>query len=62
MERFNATLKVMLRKLANERQHDCDLCIPPLLFAYRDAPKLSTGFSPFELIYGHRVRGPLTIL
>ncbi|XP_037795765.1 uncharacterized protein LOC119591123 [Penaeus monodon] len=25
-------------------------------------PQASTGFSPFELIYGHTVRGPLTLL
>jgi len=62
VERFNGTLKVMLRKLAEEQPRDWDLRIPTLLFAYRDAPQSSTGFSPFELIYGHRVRGPLTIL
>ena len=25
-------------------------------------PQASTGFSPFELLYGHSVRGPLDIL
>lgn len=30
-----------------------------LLFAIRDATNESTGFSPFELVYGHEVRGPL---
>ena len=62
VKRFNITLKVMLRKLANERPCDWDLCIPALLFAYHDAPQSSTGFSPIELIYGHRVRVSLTIL
>ena len=36
--------------------------MPYLLFAYRKAPQDSTGFSPFEILYGHRVRGPLDIL
>lgn len=29
---------------------------------YWEAPQESTGFSPFELLYGHRVRGPLDVL
>ena len=33
-----------------------------LLFAYREVPQASTGFSPFELLYGWDVRGPLDIL
>ena len=28
------------------------------LHNYREVPQASTGFSPFELIYGHNVRGP----
>ena len=62
VERFNGTLKLMLRKLAAEQPRDWDLYLPPLLFAYRDAPQSATGYSPFELIFGHRVRGPLTLL
>ena len=33
-----------------------------MLFAYREVPQASTGFSPFELLYGRRVRGPLDVL
>ncbi|KAK4324546.1 hypothetical protein Pmani_004821 [Petrolisthes manimaculis] len=33
-----------------------------MLFAYREVPQSSTMFSPFELIYGHSVRGPLSLL
>ncbi|XP_014831825.1 PREDICTED: uncharacterized protein LOC106909856 [Poecilia mexicana] len=29
---------------------------------YREVPQASTGFSPFELLYGHEVRGPLALL
>ena len=36
--------------------------IPFLLFAYREFPQSSTGFSPFELLYGRPVRGPLDTL
>ena len=33
-----------------------------LLFAVRDAIQDTLGFSPFELIFGHTVRGPLKLL
>ena len=32
------------------------------MFAIRDTPQDSTGFTPFELIYGHKVRTPMTLL
>ena len=52
----------MSRRLAAEEPRDRDKYLAPLLSAYRDAPQASTGYSPFELIYGHKVRGPLTIM
>jgi hypothetical protein len=61
-EKFNGTLKQMLRRLCAEKPSDWDRYIPALLFAYREVPQASTGFSPFELLYGKSVRGPLTIL
>lgn len=61
-ERFNQTLKQMLRKFASEKNSDWDQWLPYLLFAYREVPQTSTGFSPFELLYGREVRGPLTLL
>ena len=36
--------------------------IPYVLFAYREVPQSSTGFSPFELLYGRAPRGPLDVL
>lgn len=62
VERFNGTLKLMLRRMCAERPRDWDRYIHPLLFAYREVPQESTGFAPFEMIYGHDVRGPLRIL
>ena len=61
-ERFNGTLKSMLRKFVNKTGKDWDEYIPYLLFAYREVPQGSTGFSPFELLYRRRVRGPLDVL
>lgn len=62
VERFNGTLKKMLVKMCEERPADWDRYIDPLLFAYREIPQDSTGFAPFELLYGRVVRGPLMIL
>ena len=62
VERFNKTLKSMLRKYATKEGKDWDKLIPYLLFAYREVPQASTGFSPFELLYGRSVRGPLDIV
>ena len=62
VERFNQTLKAMLKKAATDEGKEWDKVIPYLLFAYREAPQSSTGFSPFELLYGRSVRGPLDVL
>ena len=62
VERFNHTLKAMLKKTANKEGKDWDELLPYLLFAYREVPQASTGFSPFELLYGRTVRGPLNVL
>ena len=61
VERFNGTLKTMLRKNCDDPK-DWDKMLPFLLFAYREAPHSTTGFSPFELLYGRHVRGPLDVM
>ncbi|XP_045546301.1 uncharacterized protein [Salmo salar] len=62
VERFNQTLKNMLRKFVADTGKDWDKWLPFLLFAYREVPQASTGFSPFELLYGWPVQGPLDLL
>ncbi|XP_064649953.1 uncharacterized protein LOC135501648 [Lineus longissimus] len=62
VEKFNGTLKSMLRRMCSERPKDWDRYLSSVLFAYREAPQESLGFSPFELLYGRTVRGPMTIL
>ena len=61
MERFNKTLKSVLRKFVNKEGRDWDRWLPYVLFAYREVPQSTTGFSP-ELLYGREVRGPLDVL
>ena len=62
VERFNGTLKTMMKKMAAEKPKDWDRYIPTLLFAYREVPLESLGFSSFEMIYVRTVRGPMCIL
>ena len=61
-ERFNGVLKQMLKRMCDEKPRDWGRYVNPLLFAYRETPQESTEFSPFELLYGRNVRGPLAIL
>ena len=55
-ERFNQTLKAMLRRLIQDEGQNWNELIPYILFAYREVPQTSTGFSPFKLVYGREVR------
>ena len=55
VERFNGTLKGMLKRLSQTEVEEWDKLLPFLLFACREVPQSSTGFSPFELLYGRRV-------
>ena len=61
VERFNKTLKSMLRKLVDTDGRDWDQLLPYLMFAVREVPQSSTGFAPFELLYGRRPRGLLDL-
>jgi len=52
----------MLKKVCAKRPKDWDRYIEVVLFAYREVRQESVGFSPFELLYGRTVRGPMAIL
>lgn len=58
LERFHGTLKGMLWKCKDAKK-DWDEYVPRLLFSYREARHATTGFSPFELVYG---RPPIDVL
>ena len=45
-----------------EEGKDWEKLLPYVLFAYREVPQETTGFSPFELLYGREVRGPLDVI
>ena len=43
-------------------QADWDDYVLYLIFAYQVVPQETINFSPFELLYGRRIRGPLDVL
>lgn len=62
VERFNGTLKTGLRKYLEEYGGHWNQALPYLLFAYRETPHSTTGFSPFELLLGRTPKGPMDVL
>ena len=62
LERFHQTLKNMIRSYCFDTEKDWDEGIHLLLFAVRESVQESLGFSHFELVFGHSVRGPLKLL
>ena len=62
LERFHKTLKNMIRSYCFDTEKDWDEGIHLLLFAVRESVQESLGFSPFELVFGHSVCGPVKLL
>ena len=52
----------MIRMYCQDNEKRWDEGIHLLLFAARDSVQESLGFTPFELVFGHTVRGPLRLL
>ena len=52
----------MIRSYCFDTEKDWDEGIHLLLFAVRESVQESLGFSSFELVFGHTVRGPLKLL
>ena len=63
VERWNGSLKIMLQTgLVNKEKNLWDTLLSYILFAYRSVPQKSTGFSPFEMVYGFPIRTPLDLI
>ena len=62
IERFNQTLKTMIRKSSKLWNQQWDLALPYILGEYRRSPHSTTGFTPSELLYGRQMRGSLQAL
>ena len=62
LERYHQCLKNMMKTFCLEHGSSWDEGVPLLLFATREVVQESLGFSPFELVFGHSVRGPLALM
>lgn len=62
LERQHAILKSILKKLCSLKPSEWHRYLPSALFAMREIPSDTLGFSPFELLYGRHIRAPLAIL
>ena len=58
VERFNRTLKTMIRKHVTDFGKQWDQYLPGLLWAYRNTPHESTGEKPSYLLFGIDCRSP----
>ncbi len=59
VERFNQTLKHILRRVVAEDGHDWNLMLLYIFFGIQEVPQASTEFTPFKLLFGHQHRGLL---
>ena len=62
VERFHGSIKPMIRKLTETHPKTWHRYLPALLYACRDVPNISTGFAPFDQLFGRRPRGPLDLI
>ncbi|XP_076029142.1 uncharacterized protein LOC143017989 [Oratosquilla oratoria] len=61
VERYHQSLKAMLRKYCLDTGSSWDSNLDWIIFSIREANHEAMGFSPFELLYGRSLRGPLTL-
>lgn len=58
LERCHRTLKEYLRSYVNESLNNWDEYLSQFSFTYNTTPHSSTGFTPHELVYGHKAELP----
>ena len=61
-ERWNGTLEKMMARVCQEYPKGWDRYLPAILFSYREILHDSTGFSPYFLLFGREMHGPMSIL
>ena len=59
IERLNKTIKNMLSKVTVDHEDKWHEYLPLVLFAYNSSKHESTGFSPFEPMFGQNPASPL---
>ena len=61
-ERLNGTLKQIIARLVNNKRSDWEDKLGPALLAYNNSVSVTTGHTPYFLMYGRRARLPLSRL
>uniref|UniRef100_A0A674PAM1 Gypsy retrotransposon integrase-like protein 1 n=1 Tax=Takifugu rubripes TaxID=31033 RepID=A0A674PAM1_TAKRU len=62
LERYHASLKSLLKAYSLELKRGWEEGLPWLMLAARGVVQESTGFSPNELVFGHKVRDQMSVL
>jgi len=61
-EVVNKTLSQLLRAIIQKNLKSWEKCLPFIEFAYNRTVHLTTGFSPFEIIYGFNPLTPIDLI
>ena len=59
VERVNSTLAQAIRSYCNVEQTNWHKQLPAIMMAFRNAQSATTGFTPFELVFGRQMRTPI---
>ncbi|KZV49822.1 hypothetical protein F511_44744 [Dorcoceras hygrometricum] len=61
-EVVNRTLGTLLRAIISKNLKSWEECLPFVEFAYNRSVHSTTGFSPFEIVYGFNILTPMDLL
>ena len=53
-KQFNCTMMGLLTSLSKEQKDNFPLYLPSLVFTYHATPHSTTGYQPYELMFGHK--------
>ena len=59
VERTNSTLAQAIRSYCNVEQNNWHKQLPAIMMAFRNAQSATTGYTPYELVFGRQMRTPL---
>ncbi|CAF3331717.1 unnamed protein product [Rotaria socialis] len=59
-ERWNSTFVIQITKYCNTDQNNRNIFLPSIVYTYNHGIHSSTGFSPYQLVFGRQPRHPFT--